>query len=61
MCLPTAAPENPSAFWRPQDDLKGLKGTGAAIFRPDLYKVIERKIDELDEELRELSLDIHGE
>ena len=31
------------------------------IFRPDVLKTIDAKIDELDSELRNLSLQIHGD
>jgi hypothetical protein len=47
-------------FWRTGDNVDSVKGTGAEIYRPDVYQVIERKIEELDKGLRELSLDIHG-
>lgn len=30
------------------------------LYRPDILETIEAKIKELDEELRKLSLDIHG-
>lgn len=30
------------------------------IFRPDILKSLERTITDMDNELRELSLDIHG-
>jgi hypothetical protein len=30
------------------------------IYRPDIYDTISRKISSLDQELRSLSLDIHG-
>lgn len=48
-------------FWRVGDNVDWVKGTGAEIFRPDIYQVIEAKIQELDKDLRQLSLDIHGE
>lgn len=59
MCQPTAAPESAAGFWRPEDNVN-VQGTDAPIYRPDVYSVIEKKIGQLDAELRELSLDIHG-
>lgn len=47
-------------FWRAGDNVEWVKGTGAEIYRPDVYQVIEHRIGELDKELRDLSLDIHG-
>lgn len=60
MCQPSAAPDSTVGFWRPGDDTKDVKGNNADLYHPDVYKLIEKKIGELDEELRELSLDIHG-
>lgn len=54
----TSAPQ--IRFWRPTDGNVGLQGTGRKIWRPDVYKLINERIDELDAELRELNLDIHG-
>ncbi|KAI0689751.1 aminoacylase 1-like protein 2 [Cytidiella melzeri] len=59
MCQPTALPQGDAKFWRPDDDTDDVQGTGAPIHRPDVYGMIERRISELDEELRALSLDIH--
>lgn len=47
-------------FWRPTDGIVGVQGTGRKIWRPNVYKLINERIDELDAELRELNLDIHG-
>lgn len=60
MCQPDSTQAVSTDFWRPGDDVALVKGTGADIFRPDVYKVIEAKIAELDGELRTLSLEIHG-
>lgn len=60
MCQPTAAPGSTAGFWRPQDNVDNVKGTDTPIFRPDVYTIIEKKIAELDKELWELSVDIHG-
>ena len=56
-CHPVNAKEG---FWRPGDDIAHVQGTGAAIWRPDVYEVIEETIARLDADLRKLSLDIHG-
>ena len=31
-----------------------------AIYRPDIYETISKKVSDLNQELRLLSLDIHG-
>ena len=36
------------------------KGDGRPIYRPDLFNIIDSAIEALGDELRELSLDIHG-
>ena len=36
------------------------KGDGRPIYRPDLFDIIDSTIEALGDELRELSLDIHG-
>ena len=37
-----------------------FKGDGRPIYRPDLFDLIDSTIEALGDELRELSLDIHG-
>lgn len=48
--------------WRPEDIARPTPATPNAgdIYRPDILDHIEATITELDEELRKLSLDIHG-
>ncbi len=60
MCLNPSTAIGETGFWRPGDNVNSVQGTGAAIYKPDIYKLIEKKIEELNEELRVLSLDIHG-
>lgn len=60
MCQPTADPGDTSSFWRPGDSVDKVKGTGANIANDDVYACIEKRIAELDEDLRQISLDIHG-
>ncbi|KAF9029524.1 hypothetical protein BDZ89DRAFT_1112567 [Hymenopellis radicata] len=53
----TAAPKT---VWREGDkDIAKPERPGTSIYRPDILKAIEKRIAELDNELRELSLDIH--
>ncbi|KAI0090619.1 hypothetical protein BDY19DRAFT_722729 [Irpex rosettiformis] len=59
MCHPSGPPPADVPFWRPDDVVKGLSGTNSPIYRPDVFAIIEKRIAELDEELRKLSLDIH--
>ena len=49
--------------WRPDDGLRPApaKPGSTELFRPDVLETIEKRISEVDEELRSLSLDIHGE
>ncbi|KAG6811756.1 hypothetical protein H0H92_005953 [Tricholoma furcatifolium] len=48
-------------IWRPDDSTKPTpQRPNAEIYRPDIYANIEETLKELDGELRELSLDIHG-
>ncbi|KAF7430890.1 hypothetical protein PC9H_006605 [Pleurotus ostreatus] len=49
---PSEGEEKPPAY-SPSDSLKD-------IYRPDVLRTIERKLDELNPELRDLSLQIHG-
>lgn len=60
MCQPTASSQADGTFWRHGADVKDVKGTNEPIYKPDVYELINKKISELDKELRELSLDIHG-
>lgn len=60
MCHGDITQADNEAFWRPGDDIAHVQGSGAAIFRPDVYELIEAKIAALDARLRTLSLDIHG-
>jgi hypothetical protein len=48
--------------WRPDDKEQPspARPGSSDIYRPDILETIEAKIKELDSELRELSLDIHG-
>lgn len=50
-------------IWRPEDKQKPApkRPNSTEIYRPDVFETIEAKIKELSEELRALSLDIHGE
>lgn len=57
-----------SDIWRPEDnhDLEALATSirqerGQNVYRPDIHDVIDATIDALSDELRALSLDIHGE
>ena len=47
-------------LWRPETDLHPFHGNGQDIYRPELFDVIDSTIETLSDELRELSLDIHG-
>ncbi|PPQ81021.1 hypothetical protein CVT26_002902 [Gymnopilus dilepis] len=48
--------------WRPDDGLRPApaKPGSTELFRPDVLETIEKRISEVDEELRSLSLDIHA-
>ena len=68
MCQCSTDSEPKSTFdlnrvWRPDDGQTPapLKPGSGAIYREDIFETIREKIKELDPELRELSLDIHGE
>lgn len=56
----TAVPSN--KVWRRDDTAQASPARPGAseLYRPDILDTIEAKIKELDSELRELSLDIHG-
>jgi hypothetical protein len=65
-CSPDSEPQSNfdlSRVWRPDDGQTPapLKPGHSAIYREDIFETIREKIKELDPELRELSLDIHGE
>lgn len=56
-----AAAPRPKRVWREGDkDTAEPERPGSTIYRPDILEVIEKRITELDTELRALSLDIHG-
>ena len=48
--------------WRPDDPAQPAPAQpgSSQLYRPDILETIEAKIKEMDGELRELSLDIHG-
>lgn len=58
-----------NVIWRTEDDhdidavANALRKTtlGEGIYRPDILETIETSIEGLSEELRGLSLDVHGE
>lgn len=49
-------------LWRPGDLAQPTPARPCfnELYRPDILETIEAKIEEMDAELRELSLDIHG-
>jgi hypothetical protein len=55
-------PQSSLEVWRPDDRAQPTPARPGSteIYRPDILETIEAKIKELDAELRELSLDIHG-
>lgn len=57
-----APPASAGRVWRPDDkeEAKPTRPGSSDLYRPDILETIEAKIKELDPELRELSLDIHG-
>lgn len=48
--------------WRPEDVSKPVpaKPGSSELFRPDILEFIDRHIEQSSQELRALSLDIHG-
>ena len=62
MCNQHASDSSNSKVWRPDDTAQPtpLKPGFSKLYRPDILETIEAKIKEMDAELRELSLDIHG-
>jgi hypothetical protein len=55
-------PQSNNKVWHPDDKAQATPSQPGSndIYRPDILETIEAKIKELDGELRELSLDIHG-
>ena len=55
-------PSYSSKVWRPDDTAQPTPSRpgSSQLYRPDILETIEAKIKEMDAELRELSLDIHG-
>ncbi len=49
-----------SEIWRPGDQVSPHDPSNTNIHSPEVFATIERGIDSLDKELRELSLDISG-
>ncbi|EKM53333.1 uncharacterized protein PHACADRAFT_259629 [Phanerochaete carnosa HHB-10118-sp] len=60
MCQADSTQPSADIFWRPGQDVSRVRGTGADIHRPDVYAVVDAAVDKLSDELRELSLNIHG-
>jgi len=63
MCHPHEPTHTASDLpWHPDDKATPAPARPglSQLFRPDVLETIEQKIGELDEELRALSLDIHG-
>lgn len=55
-------PQTTGKVWHPDDKAQATPARPGAteLYRPDILETIEAKIKDLDGELRELSLDIHG-
>ena len=59
---------NPDEVWRPDNkehaaaltEILQSKTAKDNVYRPDVLDAIEKSIDALSEELRALSIDIHG-
>ena len=65
MCNQHGTDNSPSSLpkvWRPDDTAQPAPSRpgSSQLYRPDILETIEAKIKEMDTELRELSLDIHG-
>jgi hypothetical protein len=59
--LRLSTPIMSGTVWRPEDDPKIRPPLHVGeVYRPDILSVIESSIDGLSEELRALSLNIHG-
>lgn len=54
--------DSTSKPWHPDDKVQPNPSSpgSSQLYRPDILETIEAKISEMDTELRELSLDIHG-
>lgn len=60
MCPGAVRPDGKdSAFWRLDEVIQPCP-VDAPVWRPDILITVETSIDSLDEELRKLSLEIHG-
>ena len=62
MCNHLASDSSSVKVWRPDDTAQPTpcQPGSSPLYRPDILETIEAKIKEMDAELRELSLDIHG-
>ena len=62
MCNHLANDTSNLKVWRPDDTAQPTPRQPGSnqLYRPDILETIEAKIKEMDAELRELSLDIHG-
>jgi hypothetical protein len=62
MCIHHASDNINSKVWRPDDTAQATptRPGSSELYRPDILETIEAKIKQMDAELRELSLDIHG-
>jgi hypothetical protein len=61
MCIQASDNSN-LKVWRPEDTAQPTPTQPGSnqLYRPDIVETIEAKIKEMDAELKELSLDIHG-
>lgn len=50
----------PDILWRPDVDISLFRGDGKDIYEPEFFETIDTAIETLSDELRALSLDIHG-
>ena len=51
----------PVALWHKDDPITMPLGTKETMYRPEILDAIEQTVESLNDELRSLSLDIHGE
>lgn len=60
--LNMSATQATPVVWRPDDNQRRSPSHpgSSEVYRPDILETIEKRIAELDKELRELSLEIHG-
>ena len=56
-----AVSDESTALWHRDDPVSNPLGTRESIYRPEILDAIEHTVEALDEELRALSLNIHGE